>query len=324
MNIMEELEAEAPKIDAYLKKIIPNDKASANVCTPIWELLDRGGKRFRPVMCMLSCESVGGKEKDAIHTASIIELFHNFTLIHDDIEDGSEMRRGKPCVHKIYGTPITINSGDGMLLYTLKALERTKPEIRAVLYNSFLQVLNGQGTELSWISKNQQGINEPDYMKMVGMKTGALISAACETGGTLGGGSKKQIHALSEFGMAVGVAFQIQDDVLNLFGEEKVYKKEIGGDITEGKRTLMTIHALSTASQKQREELRRLLTSNTQDKEQIGRAIEIIEKTNSVEYAKEKASRIVKSAKEKLSILPKNHSTEKLLKLADFLIEREF
>lgn len=273
---------------------------------------------------MLSCQAVGGRQQDAIHTASIIELFHNFTLIHDDIEDGSEMRRGKPCVHKVYGVPVTINSGDGMLLYTLKALESTTPEIRASLYESFIQVLNGQGMELGWIAKKEQGIREADYMRMVSMKTGALISAACETGGILGGGSRQQVAALKNFGMAVGVAFQMQDDILNLVGEEKVYKKEIGGDITEGKRTLMTIHALETASRKEREELSTILNSNTPDQARIRRAIEIIRGTGSVEYTKGKASGAVKSAKEKLSILPKNASTERLLKLADFLISREF
>ncbi len=324
MDILEELGLEAPKIDAYLKKIIPADENSMDVCGPIWELLDRGGKRFRPVMCMLSCEAVGGKPRSALHTASIIELFHNFTLIHDDIEDGSEMRRGKQCVHKIYGIPITINSGDGMLLYTLKALERTEDDIRETLYNAFIQVLNGQGMELNWNSEKKQNVGEKDYLKMVGMKTGALISASCEVGGMVGRGTRHQVSALASFGMAVGVAFQIQDDILNLIGEEKVYKKEIGGDITEGKRTLMTIHTLSRAPKAKRDELTEILNSGTTVQAEIKNAIKTIKDSGSVVYAEEKAREEVRRAKRKLAVLPNNEATKKLLRLADFLIERDF
>ncbi|MFH1447269.1 MAG: polyprenyl synthetase family protein [Candidatus Micrarchaeota archaeon] len=322
MDIFDELASEAPKIDAYMKKIIPSSEVSPDVCGPIWDLLNRGGKRFRPMMCMLSCEAVGGKAEEAVHIAVITELFHNFTLLHDDIEDCSEMRRGKPCVHKLYGISITINSGDGMLLYTLKALEKAPPTIKAVLYESFLQVLDGQGTELAWNRDKKQDVKETDYFKMVSKKTGALISAACEAGAMRGGGSKEQISALKGFGMAVGVAFQIQDDVLNLVGEEELYKKEIGGDITEGKRTLMTIHALSQAPQKEKKELEHILNSNTTNQTEIKRAIEILKTNSSISYAEEKARRIVKEAKGRLGVLKKNKSTDKLLGLADFLIER--
>ncbi|MFH1447965.1 MAG: polyprenyl synthetase family protein [Candidatus Micrarchaeota archaeon] len=323
MGIMNDLESEIPKIDAHFKKIIPQGSNNI-VCTPIWDLLNRGGKRFRPVMCLLSCEAVGGKPGKALHTAAIIELFHNFTLIHDDIEDNSLMRRGKPCVHKIYGVPTTINSGDGMLLYTLKALEVADEQIRKILYDCFIQVLDGQGIELDWNTKKTYALNEQDYLKMVGMKTGALISSACQAGGIIGGGSTRQVSVLKTYGMAVGTAFQIQDDILNITGKENLYKKEIGGDITEGKRTLMTIHALNHAKRHESKELLSILNSNTHERTKISRVIEILEKNNSITHAEKKARDIVKNAKRRLSILPRNNSTDKLLRLADFLIEREF
>jgi geranylgeranyl diphosphate synthase type I len=234
------------------------------------------------------------------------------------------MRRGQPCIHKLYGIPITINSGDGLLLYTLRALETTDSKIRAVLHNSFIQVLNGQGEELNWNMKKKQIVREQDYLKMVSMKTGALISAACETGGMLGRGTKKQTEALRAYGMAVGVAFQIQDDILNLTGEEKLYKKEIGGDITEGKRTLMTIHTLNNAPKAEAKELLAILNSNTQDKGEISKVVGILSDNGSIDYAKEKARSMVKSSEKNLNVLPDNKSTRKLIKLADFLIEREF
>lgn len=324
MDIIQELEVETPKIDAYFNKIIPKKKKADSINTPIWDLLDRGGKRFRPVMCMLSCAAVGGKPKNALHTAVIIELFHNFTLIHDDIEDDSVMRRGHPCIHKIYGVPVTINSGDGMLLYTLKALEKSDEKVRRILYEGFIHVLDGQGLELDWNMKKRQVLEEQDYLEMVGMKTGALISSACQAGGAIGHGSPKQLMALKAYGMAVGVAFQIQDDILNLVGKEKLYKKEIGGDITEGKRTLMTIHTLNNTSKAQKKELVSILNANTKDRGRINRAIEILETSGSIEYSKKKARDIVKKAKQKTHVLPDNKYTKKLLRLADFLIERDF
>ncbi len=323
MNIIDDLASEIPTLDKYFKRIIP-DKKDDPVCGPIWELLYRGGKRFRPVMCVLSCKSVGGKAGTALHAAAIIELFHNFTLIHDDIEDDSLMRRGKPCIHKIYGYPLTINAGDGMLLYTLKALEKTDDKTRKAMYAGFLQVLDGQGRELSWNTNKTQVLDENEYLKMVSMKTGALISSACEIGGVLGKGSRKQVDVLKTFGMAVGTAFQIQDDLLNIIGKEKVYKKEIGGDITEGKRTLMTIHTLNTLNKNKQEELVKILNSNTKNKTEIKRAIYLLNESGSIDYAKTKAKQIVKKAKRKLNVLPMNNSTKKLLTLADFLIERNF
>lgn len=329
MDIFSYLSKSAEVIDGEIEKTMSRDKKPKEVYGPIWDFLDRGGKRFRPALCLLSCKAVGGNPKKILPVAASIELFHEFTLIHDDLADDSLMRRGKPCLHKIYGAPLALNAGDGLFMMVWKSLLNleTEPEkllsTQKTLLSAFTSVLEGQGVELGWRGDKEWRTTERDYFKMVGGKTGALISAACEVGAYLGGGTKKEIAALREFGMSVGVGFQIQDDILNLVGEEKKYKKEIGGDITEGKRTLMVIHFLRHAPREEKDWLARLLDSHTTEEAKIRKAILLLKKRGSIDYAKKIAEKTAKNAKRKLSCLRGSDAKNALSKLADFLIERE-
>lgn len=313
-----------------LERVIPRGKKPKEVYSLIWDLLDRGGKRFRPALSLLSCEAVGGDPKNVLPAAAAVELFHNFTLIHDDLEDNSLMRRGKPCLHVLYGSPLAINAGDGLFMMVWKSFLnlRTTPEkiikTETILLDSFTRVLEGQAIELGWRGDAKWETTEAEYFKMVEGKTAALIKGACEVGAYLGGGSKKEIRALVEFGRAVGIAFQIQDDILNLIGEEEKYKKEIGGDVSEGKRTLMVIHTLKNAVPTDKKILIKTLNSKTNEKSKITKAISIIIKYNSIYYAKQIAKNIVKKAKSGLAVLKNSDSKKKLIALADFLIERDF
>jgi len=313
-----------------LECLIPKNKKPTAVYAPLWDLLSRGGKRFRPALCLLSCEAVGGRKEAVLPIAAAVEMFHNFTLIHDDIEDDSELRRGKPCLHRLYGVPLAINAGDGLFMMVWQAVidAEISPEktiaTQRMLGHAFRKVLEGQGVELDWHARKEWGITERDYFEMVGGKTGALISVACETGAFVGGGARAQVRALRDFGTAIGIGFQIQDDILNLIGEEKKYKKEIGGDITEGKRTLLVLHTLQRASAEDKRRLIELLDSHTRDKRQIGEAIALIKKYDSVKYAWGRAKALVERAKKGLRVLPKNEATCDLLRISDFLINRDF
>ncbi len=330
MSISSYLTDNAEPLEKFMGNVIPRDGKPEEVYGLIWDLLDRGGKRFRPLICLLSCRAVGGDAEKAIPAAVSIELFHNFTLIHDDIMDASQLRRGKPCLHIKYGTPLAINAGDGLFMMSWKALlhldlppDKTI-KTQSKLLGYFTKVLEGQAIELSWQGNRGWNISEDDYFSMVEGKTSALIEGSCHVGAFLGGGTEKEIESISEFGKAVGTAFQIQDDILNLVGEEEKYKKEIGGDISEGKRTLMVIHSLNNAGEKKRKDLISILCSNTQDKGEILRAIGIIKSTNSIEYAKKIAKQRVEKAKKGLSILQDSEAKKNLLAMADFLIERDF
>jgi len=330
MNIMEYIVARGSEVDKEIEKAIPRNKEPKAVYGVIWDLLGRGGKRFRPVMCMLSCEVVGGDSKKLLPIAAAIEMFHNFTLSHDDIEDNSEMRRGKPCLHKTYGVPLAINAGDGLfaMVWETSLILDMPPkkivEAQRILADAFRRVMEGQGIELEWYRNNKWDITEEDYSNMVAGKTGALIAASCEVGAFLGGGKKRQRKILREFGNAVGIAFQVQDDILNVVGSAEKYGKEIGGDISEGKRTLMVIHALQKASPEDKRRLISILGEKTKDQAKVSEAIEILKECKSPEYAKKRAEEIVKKAKKGLEKLPQTDAREKLLQLADFFINREF
>lgn len=323
------LNAAIPKIDEALLKAVRKDDGPREVYGLIEEFLKRGGKRVRPALCLLSCEAVGGTAEQALPAATALELFHSFSLVHDDLEDDSELRRGKPCLHKLHGAPLAINAGDGLFVLVWKALQslelpaKKQIAVSAMLTQAFTRVLEGQAIELNWRRENNWSLRAEDYYTMAGGKTGALIAASCEVGGFAGGAKKRQLKALRAYGESIGLAFQIQDDVLNLVGEEEKYKKEIGGDITEGKRSLASIRALEKLAGEEKATLLKILSSNTRDGNEIAQAIALMKKSGAVEYASNEAVRLTEKAKKSLNALPASDSRETLESFADYFISRE-
>lgn len=294
------------------------------------DFIKRGGKRTRPLLLFLSFYAFGGKmQKDVIKQAALIEMFHNFTLIHDDIEDNSKFRRGKPTLHIEYGTPMALNSGDA--LYTLVWNEflkndfscEKKIEIIQMCSNAFLEVVEGQGVEIFWEKENVFDITEQDYFDMVNKKTAALIALSCRIGGYLAGATREEQDAMEKFGRNIGIAFQVWDDVLNLTADFKKYKKEIGGDITEGKRTLMVIKALEKATSEDRKRLIEILSSHSNKKTDITQAIDIMKKYGAIDYATERAKRLVSEGKKSIDLLKSSRYKDALLALADYIVSRE-
>ncbi|MEM3030772.1 MAG: polyprenyl synthetase family protein [Candidatus Micrarchaeia archaeon] len=328
MDVLHYLAKKGAVIEREMVRAIPPRRRPWEVYGLIWDFLKRGGKRFRPELCLLSCEAVGGKRSQAMPAAVAIELFHNFSLIHDDIEDDSAMRRGKPCLHRIYGVPLAINAGDGLFVMVLKALQRLPEDkalhARAMLENAFIAVLEGQGMELNWYRNNRWDVGERDYLRMVAGKTGSLISASCEVGAFLGGGRPAEVRALKEFGMEIGIAFQIQDDVLNLIGTEAKYKKEIGGDITEGKRSIIVTKAMEVLPKEEKARLVALLSSGTRDRKSINEAIELLRGCGAIDYASAKSLALVRRAERRLAVLRPSPARERLKQIADFFVKREF
>ena len=310
-----------------MARIVPRDAPTAEVYGLIWQFLDLGGKRFRPLLALSASRAVGGREQDALAAAAAIELFHNFTLIHDDIEDDSQMRRGKPCLHISHGTPLALNAGDGLFMMVWRAalkVRSSKSEaVQSMLLSSFTAVLEGQARELGWHQRNDWNLSEADYLDMAAGKTAALVSAACGVGAILGGGRPAQAKALAAYGRGIGVAFQIQDDVLNLVGDEAKYKKEIGGDIREGKRTLMVLHALPSLSKPDAEKMRKILGSRAADAAKIEWCISKLKAAGSIDYASDYSRRLVGESLSSLSKLPKSDARDELEAVAKFIIERE-
>ena len=316
----------------YSCNIEPLNKAIAE---PIWEILDRGGKRWRPALFLLICEALGKNAKDYLDFAMIPEVIHNGTLIIDDIEDTSELRRGKPCTYKIYGTDIAVNAGNAMYYLPLLPLMQKKPRLPSAMLRDIYEVyvqemINlsmGQAMDIAWHRgiANADALDEGDYLQMCAYKTGTLARMAAKLAAVLSGADKELVVKLGFFAESIGVAFQMQDDVLDLTGEEFAKKKGgCGQDITEGKRTLMVIHTLKKASAKDKKRLLAILNMHTSDQTLRDEAIAILQKYDAIEHVKQKAKRMVEESwREVDKLLPTPQAKEKLKAFAEFLIKRK-
>jgi len=348
------LEETAPLIDKAIEKYIPRKftadavlfkvnppRHSYNVETlnkavaePIWEFLDRGGKRWRPALFLLICEALGKNAKDYLDFAIIPEVVHNGTLMIDDIEDASELRRGKPCTYKIYGVDIAVNAGNTMyylpLLPLMEKRAALQPEKLRDLYEVYVQeMINlsmGQAMDIAWHRgiANADNLSEEDYLQMCAYKTGTLARMAAKLAAVLAGANTELVEKLGRYAESIGVAFQMQDDVLDLTGKEFAQKKGgFGQDITEGKRTLMVIYTLKNASAADKKRLIQILGMHTSEQALRDEAIAIMQKYKAIEHTKQTATQIVEESwKEAEKLLQASEAKEKLKAFAEFLIKR--
>lgn len=296
---------------------------------PVAEFTANAGKRHRPLICLLACEAVGGDPERARPSAAAIEHFHTAALIHDDIEDCSLTRRDEPCMHVSEGEGVAINAGDlalslvcGTVVYDEGLDDRTKLRVLAELVDMTTRTIEGQALDIGWARDSRFDLTIEDYLVMARHKT-AFYSGAVPlaVGAIVGGGSDEQVEALRAFGMAAGLAFQIQDDVLNLTGTKESTKKDFRSDITEGKRTLVAIHALQNASRRTR--LLEILSAHTTDTELLDEAVSIMVEAGSIAYATSYARELIFEAKPRLeSVLAEGKARKLLLSMADFFIKR--
>ncbi len=311
------------------------EASTLSISDPIWDLLDRGGKRWRPAMMLMIIDALGKNSVDYKDFSIIPEVIHNATIVHDDIEDNSETRREKPCLHKIYGEDIAINVGDGMFFLPIKVFMKHKEKLTKdqmiKLYEIYTQeminVCLGQGMDISWHKGNANAdkITEAEYLQMCAYKTGCLARMSAKLGACLAGADDKTIEKLGTLAESIGVAFQIQDDILNLIGKEfKKGKGSVGEDVHEGKRTLMVVHTLSKATEKDGKRLLEILNMHTWDSILITEAIELMKKYGAFDYAKMRAKQILEDAwKEAGALLKESQAKEELKAFAYFLIDRE-
>jgi len=356
MGIKEFLEENKEMVDKKIEEFIPREFNEENVkeligktkygfsikalnesiSKPFWDMLDRGGKRWRPALMLLIHEALGGKRKDIIDFVVIPEVIHNGTLIIDDVEDSGETRRGRPCIHKKFGIDVAINVGNTMYYIPLTVIGKNKdrfPEnVMLRLYETIneemLKLSFGQGTDIIW-HKGMGGadnVSEKEYLQMCAFKTGTLARLAAKMGALLAGADDEKVRIIGEYAETIGVGFQIQDDILDIIAKDREkFGKVYGNDIKEGKRTLMVIHSLQNASEEDRVRLLEILGMHTDEKEIVDEAISIMEKYGSVPYAKEYAEDMVRSAWEKIEkILPPTEAKEMLKEFTALLVKRDF
>jgi len=242
-------------------------KHPKNLYEPIDYILQLGGKRLRPVIVLMICDLFGENPKKALDAALAVEVFHNFTLIHDDIMDSAPIRRGKETVHKKWDPNTGILSGDAMMIMAYQCIENYEPELYKKLNTLFsktaLEVCEGQQLDMDFETRNDVDLDE--YLTMIINKTSVLVAAAMKMGATIASASEKESVAIYNYGLNLGIAFQLQDDYLDTFGDQEVFGKQIGGDIRENKKTYLYLKALEIANEDERSELISLYNSNQKE-----------------------------------------------------------
>jgi geranylgeranyl diphosphate synthase type II len=238
-----------------------------NLYEPVEYILGLGGKRMRPILTLMTAEAFGRKIEDAMDAALAVEMFHNFSLVHDDIMDDAPLRRGKVTVHEKWDVNTGILSGDAMLILSYQCFESYAPETYAELTKLFsktaLQVCEGQQYDVDFETRDDVTI--PEYLKMIEYKTSVLVAAAMKMGAIVAKASQKDADAIYEFGRNLGIAFQLQDDYLDAFGDPKTFGKQVGGDIMENKKTYLYLKSLENASKDDQEGLVHLYSIKPDD-----------------------------------------------------------
>ncbi|MCD4821330.1 MAG: polyprenyl synthetase family protein [Methanococcoides sp.] len=286
-------------------------------------LPDAGGKRLRPAVLMLSTEAVGGDPMSVIPAAVALELVHNFTLVHDDIMDNDDVRRGMPAVHVKWGSEGAILAGD--TLYSkafeiLSVMEKDPERILkcvALLSRTCTEICEGQWMDIDF--ENRDTVSEEEYLEMVEKKTSVLYGAAAKVGAILGGASDEVADAMYEFGRLVGISFQIQDDVIDMITPEDILGKVRGSDLIEGKRTLIAIHALNHGV-----ELEIFGKGGSVSPEQIDEAVSILKDSGSIKYAQDLSTETLERGKRMLDILGDSEAKNILLAVADYMVTRNY
>ena len=328
------LEERSAEIDEHLRTYFlegSHPDMSRYLYEPLAAYSDNGGKRHRPLITLLACKAVGGDERLALRAGAAIEHFHTAALIHDDIADESQLRRGEPCMHITMGEGLAINAGDlALSLVTGTVLnddlldDSVKIRVLKELVDMTTRTIEGQAMDIGWARDKRFDITVEDYLCMAQHKTAYYSGAVpLAIGAIVGGGTEEQVEVLRSYGMSTGLAFQLQDDLLNLVGSKEAATKDFRSDITEGKRTMVAVHALAHTEGAQREELLDILSSKETDQARLARAVEIMQAAGSIDYVRDYAVKLARQGQDELKrVLPMSISRTLLVSMGDFFVRR--
>ena len=315
-------ETERKKINKILSSALKKRKP-ASLYEPGSYILNSGGKRLRPLLVLLSSKVVGGNFKDAYNAAAAVEMLHNFTLVHDDIMDNADKRRGRLTLHKMYDNSTAILTGDSLLSiayeYLLKDCNGSAKQVISSFTHGLIEVCEGQSLDTDFELRKNVSLSE--YIVMIKKKTAAMAEMCCKIGALLGGGTKSQVNALGEYGLNLGIAFQIQDDLLDISADEKKFGKTIGGDLVEGKKTFLFLEALEKSRGEDRKKLKKVIENKGVRRNQVLNYKMIYEKLGVLDDARSEIRAYTQKALRSINLL--DEKNKKIFKwLADSLIHR--
>ena len=326
MDLQNELEKRTTIFNTYWQRYLQLKKP-----TTLYEasrhLPFAGGKRIRPFLVMISCESVSGDATKALPFAAGLELMHNFTLVHDDIMDHSMLRRKLPTVHVKYGEPAAILSGDLLFAKSFEAILNTSvdfsilKQLQLDFIDCIIAICEGQQLDIEF--ELQKTVTEQVYLDMISKKTGALFELSGKGGGLIGGGNPQEVAALKTYGMALGLAFQIWDDYLDMSSKTTILGKDIGNDIRNGKKTLIAVHCLSHMNGDKKQFFDNIFGNRNASDHDVVKVYDLFRELGSVEYAQQRALQYIDQAKDAIAILRPSDAKELLYQLIDYVIQRD-
>ena len=300
-------------------------RAPKGLYEPIGYTLAAGGKRIRPTLALIASALFGGNEKDVLPAALALEVFHNFTLLHDDVMDKAEVRRGRPTVHVKWDENTAILSGDQMLIEAYKLLSDVPADKLPQVLKWFNEMATGicEGQQYDVDFEHQSQVTIDDYMMMIEKKTSVLLAYALKIGGYIAGASTAQLEALYQYGLHIGLAFQIQDDILDVYGDPKTFGKAIGGDICCNKKTLLLLTALETEDAESKAELLQWISVTDRNEEKIAAVTAFYNRLGVRKACETVMEAHTATALAQLDKLPQNSACEKLRELAEKLVTRK-
>jgi geranylgeranyl diphosphate synthase type I len=318
------------EVDVFIERIL-KDRKPIRLYEASKYIINAGGKRLRPYLTIKSCEAAGGTLEDVLPFAAALELLHNFTLIHDDVMDNDELRRGSPTVHIKYGEPLAILAGDLLFSKVYQSIMDFAPphisgdriiNILRKMTDAVIQLCEGQALDI--IFPYAQDVSDEDYILMIGLKTSALFKACAEIGAIAAGASDDIIESFGKFAWNAGIAFQIADDILGITTDESAIGKPFGSDIREGKKTLLMIHALKKANQDQRSTLLNAMKGKVSTRKSIDEAIKVLEEVGSIKYARKVADDYLQTALQSIKNLNDVPAKRNLIELTNYFVQREY
>ena len=328
-RIQENLLETAEPVNAFINNIL-QDRKPKQLYEASRHLPTAGGKHLRPYLTIKACEAAGGKMKDAVPFAAALEILHNFTLVHDDVMDNDDLRRGKPTVHAKYGEPMAILAGDLLFAKVYQSVLDYAPAhmssddvVRTLqkMTDAIILLCEGQALDVSFPKATD--VVEDDYLFMIGGKTSALFKACAEVGAIVAGASTDKVESLAKFAWDAGIAFQIYDDILGITADESKLGKPVGSDIREGKKTIIMIHALNRANNTQLSVLKKAM-SNESNHESIEAAVILLNELGSIEYARKQAKKYTESAFKSIKGFKDSPAKQQLIELVQYFVEREY
>jgi geranylgeranyl diphosphate synthase type II len=315
-------EAERKNINKILSESLKKRKP-VSLYEPGSYILNSGGKRLRPLLVLLSAKAVGGEFKDAYNAAAAVEMLHNFTLVHDDIMDNADKRRGRPTLHKVYNHSTAILTGDSLLSiayeYLLKDCNGNSKKVISSFTHGLIEVCEGQSLDTDF--ELRKNVSLAEYIIMIKKKTAAMAEMCCRIGALLGGGSNSQVKALGNYGLNLGIAFQIQDDLLDISADEKKFGKTIGGDLVEGKKTFLFLEALEKSKGEDRKKLLKVIERKGIRRNQVKSYKMIYDRLGVLDDARREINSYTQKALRSINLL-KPENREIFQWLADSLIHR--